>query len=76
MNKYENVMVNMMIKMHFSLPITEPRSLDFGLTTLERSYFLITSFTISFSSLIVKMAEGIKTPPKFDGLNILYGRLR
>jgi len=44
-------------------------SLDFGLTTLERSYLLITSFTILFSSTIVKMAEGIKTPLKFDGLN-------
>ena len=30
---------------------------------------IITSFTISSSSTLVKMAEGIKTPPKFDGLN-------
>ena len=29
---------------------------------------LITSFTISSSSNIVKISEGIKTPPKFDGL--------
>ena len=40
-------------------------SLEFGLTTLERSYLLIISLTSSFSSTIVKMAEGIKTPPKF-----------
>ena len=30
---------------------------------------LITSFTNSSSSTLVKIAEGIKTPPKFDGLN-------
>jgi len=30
---------------------------------------LITLLTSSFSSTIVKMAEGIKIPPKFDGLN-------
>ena len=29
----------------------------------------MTSFTISSSSTLVKMAEGIKTPLKFDGLN-------
>ena len=30
---------------------------------------LITSLSIFFSFTIVKKAEGIKTPPKFDGLN-------
>jgi len=30
---------------------------------------LFTSFTKSSSSTLVKKAEGIKTPPKFDGIN-------
>ena len=30
---------------------------------------LIISLTFSFLSTIVKIAEGIKAPPKFDGLN-------
>jgi len=37
---------------------------------------LITSFTNSSSSTLVKIAESIKTPPKFDGLNFSIWKIK
>ena len=55
MNKYENVMVNMMIKMHFSLPIinTKPMTVISSFLPVRTRPFHAMFNSISLASLLL-----------------------